>query len=271
MLNALKLLRRRFLQEMHEWYFLGRKNSMQYTWNSDAVSVPVSVDEGNPIEEFFEKRLVGPGIWKWRHYFEIYHRHLKPLRSRSDLVILEIGVYSGGSLDMWRSYFSSSARVIGVDIEPDCVSYKCDGVDILIGDQSDSSFWHRVLSDGTLPVPDVVIDDGGHTPEQQRITLEALLPVMRAGGVYICEDIHGLGNAFASYVYGLADNMNGWQNVASDPSNHERRTVVKTNDIQANINSVHLYPYVVVVEKRESLMSELVAPKKGSKWEPFLP
>lgn len=114
-----------------------------------------------------------------------------PLRKCKNLVVLEIGVYSGGSLEMWRDYFGSEATIYGVDIEAACRTYESPGTHILIGDQADPSFWRRVLADGTLPPPDIVIDDGGHTPEQQRVTMEELLPRMRPGGVYLCEDIHG--------------------------------------------------------------------------------
>jgi ubiquinone/menaquinone biosynthesis C-methylase UbiE len=40
----------------------------------------------------------------------------KPVR------ILEIGVYSGGSLDMWRDYFGPTAHVTGIDIQPACMA-----------------------------------------------------------------------------------------------------------------------------------------------------
>ena len=64
-------------------------------------------------------------------------------------------------------------------------------IHVLIGDQADRTFWRRMIAHGTLPPLDIVIDDGGHTPDQQRVTLEELLPHIRPGGVYVCEDIHG--------------------------------------------------------------------------------
>jgi cephalosporin hydroxylase len=224
----------------------------------------------SPLEAFFDARLEGAGIWKWRHYFDIYHRHLNSLRNREQLVILEIGIYSGGSLEMWRDYFGTSARIYGVDIEPRCRAYERPGTHVLIGDQADRTFWQNAIANGTLLPPDVVIDDGGHTPEQQRITLEELLPYLRPGGVYICEDIHGQGNAFSAFVSGLADSLNSMERLSCDEVDPERRSVVKANRVQASLNSVHLYPYVVVIEKRQSELLELVAPKHGSEWEPFL-
>jgi hypothetical protein len=222
------------------------------------------------LEAFFDAREAGPGIWKWRHYFDIYHRHFNPLRQRDRLVILEIGIFSGGSLEMWRDYFGPSVTIYGVDIESACRTYERPGTHVLIGDQADRGFWRRVIANGTLPAPDIVIDDGGHTPEQQRVTLEEILPHLRPGGVYLCEDIHGKDNPFAAFVSGLADSLNGMEGLISDPANPQRRSVVPPNNIQAALHSVHLYPYVVVIEKRNTPLPELIAPKHGSQWEPFL-
>jgi hypothetical protein len=117
---------------------------------------------------------------------------------------LEIGVYSGGSLDIWRNYFGPKAIIYGVDIAPDCRTYENDGIKIFIGDQADRSFW-REFRRG-VPTLDIVIDDGGHQPEQQIASLEELLPFLRPGGVYFCEDVHGMYNEFASYVLAWATN-----------------------------------------------------------------
>jgi hypothetical protein len=263
-------LYRRFYPVGREWRGKGAAFAAQWAGTPDGPVPSGSLQERSTLEAFFDAREEGPGIWKWRHYFDIYHRHFNSLRQREGLVILEIGIYSGGSLDMWRDYFGSSATIYGVDIEPACRAYERPGTHVLIGDQADPTFWRRVMADGTLPAPDIVIDDGGHTPEQQRVTLEELLPYIRPGGVYVCEDIHGNDNAFASFVSGLSDRLNGMAGLRSDPANAKRRLVVPTNGVQATIHSVHLYPYVVVIEKRDPTLSELVAPKQGSQWEPFL-
>ena len=241
-------------------------------WSASSGGPPPAASTKGPstLETFFDARVSGPGIWKWRHYFDIYHRHFSPLRHRDNLVILEIGIYSGGSLDMWREYFGPTATIYGVDIESSCRAYERPGTSIIIGDQADRTFWQRLLADGTLPPPDIVIDDGGHTPEQQRVTLEELLPYIRPGGVYLCEDIHGQNNAFSAFVSGLADSLNGMAGISADQANPERRLSVQSNGIQASIHSVHLYPFVVVIEKRDVILPELIAPKHGSQWEPFL-
>jgi hypothetical protein len=55
--------------------------------------------EQNRLTEFFDNRKSGQGIWKWRHYFDVYDRHFSKFRGQ-EVNIVEIGVFSGGSLEM---------------------------------------------------------------------------------------------------------------------------------------------------------------------------
>ena len=43
---------------------------------SQPVPLP-DLGEQNPLWKFFEARKAGRGIWKWTHYFDVYHQHLK--------------------------------------------------------------------------------------------------------------------------------------------------------------------------------------------------
>ena len=107
---------------------------------------------------------------------------------------------------MWRSYFGPDSRVYGIDIEPACEVYAREGIEVVIGDQADRTFWSKFRRD--VPDVDVLIDDGGHTPEQQMVTLEEMLPHLQPGGVYMCEDVHGTGNQFTRFAYRLIDHFN---------------------------------------------------------------
>jgi len=203
-------------------------------------------DAPNPLRDYFETNKEGPGIFKWVHYFEIYHRHLKQFVG-TDVHIMEIGVYSGGSLQMWRQYFGDKCQVFGVDIEAACKVYEADRIKVLIGDQGDRTFWASVRK--AVPRLDVLIDDGCHHPEQQIASLEEMLPHLNPGGVYICEDTHGVPNYFTSYVGGIANQTNGMR-----PSRFE-----------SAIDSIHIYPCVSVIEKRQTervISSEM----HGTQW-----
>jgi hypothetical protein len=252
-----------------KWFSAGQEYADRWAATPPTPN-PTPAPAPNPLEAFFEARHQGPGIWKWRHYFDAYHRHLAPLRHRENLVVLEIGIYSGGSLDMWRDYFGPTLQLIGVDIAPACKSYERPGIKVLIGDQADRAFWRRAIADGTIPPVDVVIDDGGHTDEQQRNTLEELLPHLKPGGVYLCEDVHGADSSFSAYVAGLAQALHGGGRMQSNEGEPERRLVVPASGWQAAVHSVHVYPFVVAVEKRAAAVPELIASKHGTQWQPHL-
>ena len=87
-------------------------------YSQDGVS---QLPSENPLRIFFNAHRVGPGVWKWDHYFDAYHRHLQKFRGRNPR-IAEIGIYSGGSLIMQQSYFGNP-QIYGVDIEPTCGCY----------------------------------------------------------------------------------------------------------------------------------------------------
>jgi len=216
----------------------------------------------NPLRAYFDQVTTGPGVWKWLHYFDIYHRHLAKFVDR-EVTVIEIGVYSGGSLSMWKHYFGRQCRIHGIDIEPACKVYEDKQITVHLGDQADRQFWKRFRDQ--VPAVDVLIDDGGHAPDQQRVTLEEILPHLRPGGVYICEDIHGIHNPFSQYAHGLADGLNAFHAAQGQKD----MTTVPT-PFQAAIHSVHFYPYVLVVEKNPTPAQFFVAPKHGSQWQPFL-
>jgi hypothetical protein len=216
----------------------------------------------NPLRAYFDSIEEGPGVWKWQHYFEPYHHHLHKFVGRV-VVVVEIGVYSGGSLAMWRHYFGEGIRIHGVDIQAECKVYEDAHTTIHIGDQADRSFWKRFRE--SVPTVDVIIDDGGHLPEQQMATMEEMLPHLCPGGVYICEDVHGVGNRFAAFAYSMADGLNAFSQTSLQQEHASTPT-----PLQAAVHSVHLYPFVVVVEKRNSNLESFVAPKHGTKWQPFL-
>jgi hypothetical protein len=207
--------------------------------------------ERSELETYVDSHETGPGIWKWQHYLPIYERHFAKFQG-TDVHVVEIGIYSGGSLDMWKKYFGPRCHIYGIDIAPECRSYASLGVDIHIGDQADPSFWQDFVN--KVPQVDIVIDDGGHQAFQQIATLEALLPHIRPGGVYLCEDITKEYNPFFDYLFGLSRGLHAF---------HQPPTAC-----QQAIDSILFYPYVCVIEKRADRLEKLFAPKRGSEWQP---
>ena len=218
-------------------------------------------EASNPLLAWFNAHKEGPGIWKWMHYFDIYQRHFQKFVGR-EVHVLEVGIYAGGSLSMWREYFGEGCRVYGVDIDSACMAHSGEKTKVFIGDQADRAFWAKVKE--AVPTVDILIDDGGHQPEQQRITFEEMFPHIRSGGVYLCEDIHGANNEFAAYVQGLANGLNS-ATPAEMPKDSAGLAFAVTG-LQAAIRSIHLYPFVAVIEKPERNVDLFIAPKHGTQW-----
>lgn len=131
-------------------------------------------------------RAHGTDKSSYRHGFaDIYERYLSPLRDHV-VTVLEIGVYEGASLRMWRDYFPAG-RIVGVDVREDAEQHREERIRIHVGDQSDPDFLTRLAhTDGPF---DVVVDDGGHRAEQQLASITTLWPHLRPGGIYAVEDV----------------------------------------------------------------------------------
>lgn len=194
----------------------------------------------SPLGKIF---LSGEGrpVHKWVHFIPIYERHFERYRG-TDFKMLEIGVFKGGSLDMWRSYFGDRATIMGVDINPLTV-----GENIRVGSQNNPTFLKSVVSEmGGL---DVVLDDGSHIGRHQWKSFRTLFPLLANGGIYVIEDTHtsywpryGGGRFRRKTAVGLAkqiiDDLHGWY--------HKRRSV--TSAMQ-DIVSITVYDSIFVIEK----------------------
>jgi hypothetical protein len=78
--------------------------------------------------------------------------------------------------------------LVGVDIDPGTRQFEDVNTKILVGDQSDPNFL-AVLAEQHGPF-DIIVDDGGHTMKQQRLSFDNLWKHVAPGGVYLCDDTH---------------------------------------------------------------------------------
>lgn len=124
---------------------------------------------------------------KIESYFSVYENIFERFIDKP-IVFIEIGVLNGGSLFMWRDFFGNKAKIIGVDLNPEAKRWQDYGFDIFIGDQSDPGFWNQVVK--KYPQIDIVLDDGGHTYEQQIMTTEILKAYIKDDGLIVIEDTH---------------------------------------------------------------------------------
>jgi len=141
--------------------------------------------EGRCADLFFENK--GRIIHKWPHYFQVYDEVMAPYIG-TEVRMLEIGVFRGGSLELWRRLLGEKAIIFGIDIDPQCRQYDDSNASVRIGSQDDPVFLKETVSEmGGL---DIVLDDGSHVAKHQRASYETLFPLLSDGGIYIIEDMH---------------------------------------------------------------------------------
>ena len=183
-------------------------------------------------------------------YFPVYDRLFSKYIG-TDLIFIEIGVFNGGSLFMWRDFFGPRARIIGIDLNPLALKWKDHGFDIRIASQSDKFFWTQLFEE--LGAVDIVLDDGGHTFEQQIVTTECCIPHIKNGGMLVVEDTHtsyfaDFGGpsqySFISYAKNYIDGINYRCN-----SFKEKHTSTNL------VHSIRIFESIVVFEIERELCS----------------
>ncbi len=147
------------------------------------------------------------GTDKVSHGFcEVYHELFKDKREEVKNV-LEIGVFFGASIKMWKDYFPN-AIIHGIDtfegIQGNGDKFNDAGrftyeisdneelknrIKLFCFNQSNE---HDLISFCNLNEEkyDIIIDDGSHLMRDQQITLKYLFPLVKQGGYYIIEDLH---------------------------------------------------------------------------------
>jgi hypothetical protein len=184
---------------------------------------------------------------KWKHYFPIYERHFRDFINKS-VVFLEIGVGRGGSLQMWKRYLGPHARIIGIDVDPECKALEEDQIDVRIGPQQDPHFLQSIVEE--FGQPDVVLDDGSHIMSHIVASFEFLYPRVTKNGIYMVEDLHtaywpeyegGLGKpaSFIEICKNLVDELN---------ADHSRGALTP-NQFTNSTLAMHFYDSVVVFER----------------------
>lgn len=200
------------------------------------------------LHEYF---LNNPGkvIHKWLHYLDIYERHFQKYVGKSP-VVFEIGVYKGGSIQMWKEFFGEGAVIVGIDIDPSCSQWteQDRGIYVEIGDQSDAAFLDSVVE--RYGRPDVVIDDGSHRMSHLRATFGHLYPMLKPESTYLAEDLHtcywpefegGL-KAPGSFMELVKDKL--------DEINAVHAKGALSEEFASQTDSITAYDSIVVFEKR---------------------
>jgi hypothetical protein len=198
----------------------------------------------------YPARTDGRTLFKMDHYLDIYDGLMGPWMGKP-VRFLEIGVYKGGSLRMWRDFFSPAASLTFLDIDPACKALEIPGTEIRIGDQTDVPFLQSVAA-ARGPF-DIIVDDGGHKMDQQMTSFRTLWPHLADGGLYIVEDVHtsywpGFGGglraqgSFVEFCKTLVDLMHSWYT--------EDDAAFPLHPMARELGSVTFHDSLVVIAKR---------------------
>lgn len=152
--------------------------------------VKVGEADAAPDNELFRIFSADTNVHKWHHYFDIYTRYFERYRGRP-IKMLEIGVFRGGSLRMWKEYFHPDSTIVGVDIDKSCQAHEIadQKVFVRIGSQADPAFLASVNEEfGPF---DIILDDGSHKTHHQIVSFGALFrSSLKDDGCYMVEDVH---------------------------------------------------------------------------------
>jgi cephalosporin hydroxylase len=217
-------------------------------------TLPFSADPGTDYSDrassdlgriFFAHQ--GRPITKWVDYIDLYDRHFSRFRG-TEVRLLEIGVFNGGSLEIWREYFGPHAQIVGIDITPECADRVDPPNRVRIGSQDDAAFLQSVVSE--MGGVDIVLDDGSHNAGHQMASFKALFPLLSNGGIYAIEDMHTAywpGDYAGGYqregtavelVKQLIDDLHAWF--------HDRGEALAPKE---SIAGVHAYESIVFIDK----------------------
>ena len=124
------------------------------------------------------------------NFDRFYPQYLEKYRGK-EFRMLEIGLDTGFGSLLWEEYFPC-ATLVGLEYNVDNTKNEgASSIQSIVGDQGDAEFLKTsFLEQSNGGHFDLIIDDGGHHYEQQRVSYEVLFEkALNPGGLYIMEDI----------------------------------------------------------------------------------
>lgn len=121
------------------------------------------------------------------HYLDNYLRHFSSFQDE-EIKLLELGVFHGGSLLLWRDFFSKG-RIFGLDCEPSQLDDKTGRIRVFKGRQEDTELLDQIAKEVAPDGFDIIIDDASHIGELTRTSFWHLFDNhLKPGGFYVIED-----------------------------------------------------------------------------------
>ena len=202
---------------------------------------------------------------KWTSYFQVYDQIFKKYKNKK-ITFVEVGVANGGSLFIWKKYFSKKSRIIGIDLNPEAKKLRKYGFEIYIGNQTKKEFWNNFYH--KVGKIDILLDDGGHKNLQQVSTVHYSLPHIKNDGIIVVEDTHA---SFIKKEFGNPSKYSfiNFCNVIISSIHKRCEVFSKKLDIYSkNVFSVDFYESIVVfnINKNKCRISKGIKNNAKNEW-----
>ena len=120
-------------------------------------------------------------------YLERYDPILEPWVDK-EVKLLEIGIYKGGSLRLWRDYFPLGT-IAGIDIRTPENGTLGERIRLFKANQGDTQTLTKIANEIAPEGFDIIIDDGSHIGALTRTTFWHLFDNhLKSSGLYVIED-----------------------------------------------------------------------------------
>ena len=202
----------------------------------------------------------------WKEYAVHYEQNLYPILRKlapdKTFRMLEIGVQSGGSVNVWKSYFSRSFYYVGMDIDKRCKRSEDinHNIFIEIGSQMNVKDLANVCKKhGPFHF---IVDDGGHTFKMMQVALKTLFisdQCMEDNSLYVLEDMHTM--VIKPYSNGPTDipsipaelfrKMHYYWYVKQFPAGHWEINYNIDKEWANRIKSIALYDSMMFVHRKQ--------------------
>jgi len=133
--------------------------------------------------------------FQWHSYIENFYSKTFANKQHTARNVLEVGIYTGGSLKLWRDYFVN-ATVFGIDTRStDLLSeFTLSFNELRMYQIYGDAYSDELVQSLKDSYYDIIIDDGPHTLESQCIFAQNYFDKLKPGGYFVCEDISSIEN-----------------------------------------------------------------------------
>jgi len=192
---------------------------------------------------------------KIHNYTKWYEMHLGYLR-RDINNLLEIGIWEGASLRMWRDYFEY-AMIHGIDSD-NSRSFTERGIKTYLCDQSNVEDINKLKS--MTPYFDIIIDDGSHIGDDVIKTFNLMFNRVKMGGWYVIEDTQASYDSrlktdvtTMEFFKGLLDQVNLFNGSTyyKEPLANIKWEQQEFSYHERWIECMYFYPRMIFIKKRE--------------------